>query len=125
MSVAKWRADDCEVLSRAGVQSRQLVWPGNAPEAQSTITQVTMEPGSVSARHSHASGEQIWIVVQGEGVLLLENGKTDVLRAGDIVRTPAGDVHGITNGGNEPLVYFAITTPPQDFTYAYEPAKRG
>ena len=128
MSTEKWRVDDCEVLTRSGVLSRQLVWPKNSPEAQSTITQVTMAPGSVSERHSHKACEQIWIVVQGKGDLLLENGNTDVLRAGDIVRTPAGDVHGIVNSGPEPLVYFAVTTPPQDFTYAYKPtlsAKNG
>ena len=121
MSVEKWRLDDCEALTRSGIVSRQLVWPKNSPQAQSTITEVTMAPGSVSERHSHKSSEQIWIVVQGEGALLLENGNTDVLRAGDIVRTPAGDVHGIVNSGNAPLVYFAVTTPPQDFTYAYKP----
>jgi mannose-6-phosphate isomerase-like protein (cupin superfamily) len=122
MAVQKWRSDDCVVLSNKDVQSRQLVWPSNAPESQTTITHVTMAPGAVSERHRHEASEQIWIVVRGEGALLLANEQSEALRAGDVVRTPAGDVHGIVNSGVGPLEYFAFTTPPQDFSYAYKEA---
>jgi quercetin dioxygenase-like cupin family protein len=119
MAVQKWRVLDADVLINPGVQSRQLVWPKNSPESQTTITHVTMEPGSVSERHAHEFFEQIWIAERGEGILLLGNQQTEVLRAGDIVRTPAGEIHGAANSGKEPLVYLAVTTPPQDFSSAY------
>ena len=119
MAVQKWRVVDSDVLINPGVQSRQLVWPKNSPESKTTITYVTMEPGSVSERHAHKVSEQISILERGEGTLLLENQQTEVLRAGDIVRTPAGEIHGVENSGKEPLVYLAITTPPQDFSSAY------
>src|SRR5579884_3568209 len=99
------------VLKNPGKRSKQLVWPRNAPEASMTITRVTIEPGAVSRRHAHAKSEQIWIVERGFGVLLM---------AGDIVRTPPGETHGVRNTGSEPLVYLAITSPPEDFTSAYE-----
>jgi mannose-6-phosphate isomerase-like protein (cupin superfamily) len=120
MAVQRWRVVECDVLIKTGIQSRQLVWPKNSPESQTTITHVTMEPGSVSARHAHERSEQIWIVERGEGILLLENEHSEVLRAGDIVRTPAGEIHGVTNSGKEPLVYLAVTTPPQNFSSAYD-----
>jgi mannose-6-phosphate isomerase-like protein (cupin superfamily) len=119
MGVQRWRVLECDVLSKPGIQSRQLVWPKNSPESKATITHVTMEPGSVSERHAHACSEQVWIVERGEGILLLGNGQTEVLRAGDIVLTPAEEIHGILNSGKEPLVYLAVTTPPQNFTSAY------
>jgi mannose-6-phosphate isomerase-like protein (cupin superfamily) len=81
-----------------------------------------MEPGSVSERHAHAHSEQIWIVQRGEGILLLGNEQTEVLRGGDIVRTPAEEIHGVSNGGKEPLVYLAVTVPPQNFSFAYDTA---
>jgi mannose-6-phosphate isomerase-like protein (cupin superfamily) len=84
-----------------------------------TITHVALEPGAVSERHAHVRSEQIWIVESGEGVLLLGDGGAEPIRAGDIVRTPAGDIHGVVNSGHEPLAYLAITTPPQDFSAAY------
>jgi mannose-6-phosphate isomerase-like protein (cupin superfamily) len=119
MAVQRWGVLECDVLIKTGIQSRQLVWPQNSPESQTTITHVTMEPGSVSERHVHKGSEQIWIVERGEGILLLENEQTEALRAGDIVRTPAGELHGVANSGKEPLVYLAVTTPPQNFSYAY------
>jgi mannose-6-phosphate isomerase-like protein (cupin superfamily) len=120
MAVQRWRGLECDVLIKPGIQSRQLVWPRNSPDSQTTITHVRMEPGSVSDRHAHERSEQIWIIERGEGVLLLGNEQTEVLRAGDIVRTPAGEIHGVANSGNEPLVYLAITTPPQNYSSAYD-----
>ena len=119
MSIQRWRIPECDVLVKPGIQSRQLVWPKNSPESQATITHVTMEPGSVSERHTHKGSEQIWIVERGEGILLLENEQTEVLCKGDIVRTPAGEIHGVANKGKEPFVYLSVTAPPQDFSFAY------
>ena len=95
------------------------MWPKNAPEALVTITRVTMEPGSISARHSHPNSEQIWIVERGRAALLMDQDQTDEVQAGDVVCTPAGSIHDVKNTGHEPFVYLAVTTPPQDFTPAY------
>jgi len=120
MGVERWRVLECDVLIKPGIQSRQLLCPKTSPESQATITQVTLEPGSVSERHAHAHSEQIWIVERGEGLLLLGNEQSEVLRAGDIVRTPAQEIHGVENSGTEPLVYLAVTVPPQNFSFAYD-----
>jgi quercetin dioxygenase-like cupin family protein len=101
-------------------RSQQIVWPNNAPEARVTITRVTMEPGAASTRHVHPASEQIWLIEQGSALLLMDDGQTDGLRAGDVVRTPAGRIHGVTNTSSEPSVYLAVTTPPQDFAPAYK-----
>jgi mannose-6-phosphate isomerase-like protein (cupin superfamily) len=117
--VQRWRVLECDVLNKPDIQSRQLIWPKNSPESQVTITHVTMEPGSVSERHAHACSEQVWVVERGEGILLLGDEQTEVLRAGDIVRTPAKEIHGVVNSRKEPLVYLSVTTPPQNFSSAY------
>jgi mannose-6-phosphate isomerase-like protein (cupin superfamily) len=119
MTIQRLSTRDVTVLENPGKRSEQLVWPQNAPDASMTITRVTMEPGSVSVRHAHPQSEQIWIVERGSGQLLLDGAQSE-LNAGDIVRTPAGDIHGVENTGKEPLVYLAITTPPQDFRPAYQ-----
>ena len=119
MSIQRLSAVDFTTLENPGVRSVQIVWPKNAPEALVTITRVTMEPGSISARHSHPNSEQIWIVERGRATLLMDQDQTDEVQAGDVVRTPAGSIHGVNNTGHEPFVYLAVTTPPQDFTPAY------
>jgi len=84
-----------------------------------TITRVIMEPGAVSTLHAHAKAEQIWLIEQGAGTLLMAEGARAAVNAGDIVRTPAGQSHGIANSATERLVYLAITVPPEDFTKRY------
>jgi quercetin dioxygenase-like cupin family protein len=110
---------DFAVLTNPGITSVQVMWPGNAPEARVTITRVTMEPGAVSRRHTHPNSEQTWIVERGAATLLLAGDRAEPVAAGDVIRTPAGEVHGVANTGPEPFVYLSVTTPPQGFTYAY------
>jgi quercetin dioxygenase-like cupin family protein len=63
-----------------------------------------MEPGATSSRHSHTKSEQTWIVEQGTATLLLANDETAEVQAGHVVRTPPGEVHGVTNTGGDPFV---------------------
>jgi quercetin dioxygenase-like cupin family protein len=120
LTIQRLPAADFTTLRNSGVRSVQIVWLNNAPEARVTITRVSMEPGATSPRHMHPVSEQIWLVEQGRALLLMNDGRTDGLRAGDVIRTPAGTIHGVSNTGSEPFVYLAVTTPPQDFTPAYE-----
>ncbi len=120
MTIQRLSATDFTTLQNSGVRSVQIVWPNNAPEARVTITRVSMEPSATSARHVHPVSEQIWLIEQGSALLLMDDGQTDGLRAGDVVRTPAGTIHGVTNTSSEPFVYLAVTTPPQDFAPAYK-----
>ena len=78
-----------------------------------------MDPGALSQIHVHPHSEQIWLVEQGRATLLLPDGQSASLSAGDVVLTPSGEKHGVENIGTEPFVYLAITTPPQDFTASY------
>jgi quercetin dioxygenase-like cupin family protein len=119
LTIQRLTAADFTTLQNSGVQSLQIVWPNNAPEARVTITRVSVEPGTTSARHVHPVSEQIWLIEQGCALFLMKDGQTDSLRAGDVVRTPPGTIHGVTNPSSEPFVYLAVTTPPQDFTPAY------
>jgi quercetin dioxygenase-like cupin family protein len=120
LTIQRLSAADFATLENPGFRSVQIVWPNNAPEAQVTITRVLMEPGAISARHVHPASEQIWLIEQGNALLLTADGQTDALRAGDVVRTPAGTIHGVANTGSERFVYLAVTTPPQDFSPAYK-----
>ena len=122
MTIQRLSAADFTTLQNSGIRSVQIVWPNYIirPKARVTITRVSMEPGATSARHAHPVSEQIWLIEQGSALLLMDDGQTDGLRAGDVVRTPAGTIHGVTNTSNEPFVYLAVTTPPQDFTPAYK-----
>ena len=124
MGVQRLTPNDFGLLENPGVKSVQIVWGPNAPEATVTITRVTVQPSSTQVRHSHDHAEQIWLVERGTATLLLADDETAHLHEGEVVRTPAGDIHGIINTGSEAFVYLAITTPPQDFSAAYSQSKQ-
>ena len=122
MRLQRLTANDFTTLENPGVLSQQLIWPRNAPEARITMTRVTMQPGATTPRHSHPASEQIWVVEQGTATLLLANGETAPVQAGDVIRTPPGETHGLTNTGAAPFVYLTATTPPINLTASYQGA---
>jgi quercetin dioxygenase-like cupin family protein len=120
MPIQIFAASDFTTLANPGVTSLQLLWPGNSPDAKTTITRVTLAPGATQPPHSHENSEQIWLIERGEAELLLGDQKSRKLVAGEVVRTPAKSIHGLRNAGREPFIYLAVTTPPADFRDAYK-----
>jgi mannose-6-phosphate isomerase-like protein (cupin superfamily) len=84
-----------------------------------TITSVTVAPGAEQPRHVHETSEQIWIAVEGSGTLLLRNETTLAFEQGQVVRFEDGDEHGFKNTGGAPFKYVSITSPPINFSCAY------
>ena len=112
-------ARDIKVFSNSGVESQQLLFPENSSSSRVTITRVTVAPGASSPVHRHETSEQVWVALSGEGTLLLGDGQTRPIRAGDVVRFADGDLHGIENTNALPFVYMAVTAPPINFRQAY------
>lgn len=123
MTIHRLSIDGATVLHNPGKQSAQIVWSENAPGALVTITRVTMDPGAISTRHSHAVAEQTWIVEAGTATLLLADERTEELKPGDVIRTPPREVHGIENTGPDPFVYLTVTAPPEDMSKFYSGRK--
>ena len=117
------RKEDIVAFANPGVVSRQLINAANAPASRVAITEVHVEPGASQPRHTHASSEQIWYALRGEGVLLLAEGAERPFRAGDVARFAEGDVHGLRNAGDAEFVYLSVTAPPIDFRGAYREAR--
>ncbi len=114
--------DSFKRLSNPGVESVQLLSPHNSASSRVTITSVTVDPGAEQPRHSHEISEQVWIALAGKGTLLLGDGATRTFEKGQAVRFEGGDVHGFKNTGTIPFVYVSVTSPPINFSYAYEAA---
>jgi quercetin dioxygenase-like cupin family protein len=106
-------------LTNSGVVSEQLLFPENSSSRRVTITRVTMPPTAINPEHRHESSEQIWVALEGSGLLLLGDGKTEKFAAGDVARFEDGDTHGFHNTGAAPFVYLSVTSPPINFRAAY------
>ena len=66
-----------------------------AQTPHSSISIVGWEPGQISPIHSHPDADEIYYVIEGEG--LFNDGRREVrLKPGDTVVFPAGEVHQVT-----------------------------
>jgi mannose-6-phosphate isomerase-like protein (cupin superfamily) len=63
--------------------------------------------------HSHKVQEQIYHVLDGEGVIEIE-GERRVVRRHDVIFLPPGVEHAFYNTGLDRLVFLVITAPVKD-----------
>lgn len=113
------RKQDIDTLTNSGIRSRQLIFPENSTSTRITITLVTMPPGARNPPHRHPSSEQVWVALQGNGLLLLENEAREPFAAGDVVRFEDNEFHGFENTGDREFEYISVTSPPVNFRGAY------
>jgi mannose-6-phosphate isomerase-like protein (cupin superfamily) len=81
-----------------------------ADAATSEAFFVIVEPGETVPRHVHEDAEQVFFVLEGEGVLSIghEAQGTFPMKVGDFVRTPPGTYHSVSCIGSKRLVYLSI-----------------
>lgn len=104
------RRDEAPLNERGGQASRLLF----APQLGSTrlaVTWVRGEPGSQQSLHAHEDSEQVYVVIRGRGLMIVDDEALDV-EAGTAVLIPFGAKHAIRNTGTEPLEYISATAPP-------------
>lgn len=68
------------------------------------------EPGQSHALHAHAGMDKLYLVVEGEGLFLLEDAKLP-MRAGDLLVAPDGVPHGVANNSAARLLVMAVLAP--------------
>jgi quercetin dioxygenase-like cupin family protein len=100
-----------------GALSKMLVGPGNSGSARIDFRISRYAPAAHVAEHAHQVQEQIYYVLEGQGVLTVD-GEPRLMRAHDYVYLPPGVRHGFTNTGLESLVFFVVTTPAEDMETA-------
>jgi len=68
------------------------------------------EPGQSHTLHAHAGMDKVYLVLEGEGLFLLE-GETLPMRAGDLLVAPDGVPHGVDNNSGALLLVMAMLAP--------------
>jgi quercetin dioxygenase-like cupin family protein len=71
------------------------------------------EPGAYVEEHVHKVQEQIYHVLSGEGILVVD-GERRLVRANDVNYIPPGVRHEFHCTGTDTLVFLVITSPPTD-----------
>jgi mannose-6-phosphate isomerase-like protein (cupin superfamily) len=71
------------------------------------------QPMAHVERHSHKVQEQVYHVLEGEGLMEIA-GTNHVVRKHDFIFLPPGVEHAISNTGVSDLVFLVVTSPVSD-----------
>jgi quercetin dioxygenase-like cupin family protein len=96
-----------------GALSKPLVMPETAGSRRIDYRISMYQPMAYVARHSHRVQEQIYHVLEGEGLMEIA-GKNQVVRKHDFIFLPPGVEDAISNSGLSDLVFLVITSPVSD-----------
>lgn len=96
-----------------GALSKALVRPENAGAQLVDYRISTYQPMAHVEMHTHKVQEQIYHVLEGEGMMVMD-GEEQVVRKHDVIFIPPGVAHSITNNGLVDLTFIVVTTPVED-----------
>ena len=96
-----------------GALSKALVRPETAGSRLIDYRISCYQPMAYVAQHTHKVQEQVYHVLDGEGMMEMD-GKRQVVRKHDVIYIPPGVEHGIANTGLTDLTFVVATTPVND-----------
>lgn len=96
-----------------GALSKPLVMPETAGARQLDYRISMYQPMAHVKLHQHKVQEQVYHVLEGEGLMEID-GKRHVVRKHDFIFLPPGVAHSIENTGLVDLVFIVVTAPVTD-----------
>lgn len=97
---------------------RSLLDRSNAPVANHSLAEATLEPDQATVRHHHRIAEEMYYIVEGTGRMEIDGESRDVA-VGDAILIPPGARHQIANTGEGPLRLLCTCAPAYDHTDVY------
>ena len=96
-----------------GALSKALVGPDDLGARLIDYRISCYQPMAHVALHAHKVQEQVYHVLEGEGMMEMD-GKRRLVRKHDVIYIPPGVEHGISNTGLTDLTFIVATTPVDD-----------
>jgi len=96
-----------------GALSKPLVMPETAGSRHMDYRISMYQPMAHVKLHRHKVQEQVYHVIEGEGLMEID-GEKHVVRKHDLIFLPPGIDHAIENTGLVDLVFLVVTSPVTD-----------
>ncbi|MGB0084830.1 MAG: cupin domain-containing protein [Rhodomicrobiaceae bacterium] len=96
-----------------GALSKALVRPETVGSRQIDYRISTYQPMAYVEPHAHKVQEQVYHVLEGEGLIEID-GARKVVRGHDVIFLPPSARHSIQNTGLGDLTFIVVTTPIKD-----------
>jgi mannose-6-phosphate isomerase-like protein (cupin superfamily) len=94
-----------------GSTIRSLLDRSNAPVANQSLAEATIEPGEGTVRHHHRIAEEIYYLIEGTGEMEID-GEVTTVGPGDAILIPPGAWHRIRAIGDGPVRLLCACAPP-------------
>ena len=114
------RYDEIEpFITKDGSIIRELMHPQSHSVTRQSFAEAEVPPGKETVLHRHHQSEELYHIVQGEGLMTLVLTSTDpgnednqfAVEAGDSICIPPGTPHKIQNTGDTPLKILCACSP--------------
>jgi mannose-6-phosphate isomerase-like protein (cupin superfamily) len=90
-----------------GAIFRRTLFDGVPGSVFKYVRDITVPPGSVIGEHPHLDDEEVYFIISGTGILVVD-GKEREVGPGSAILTLSGSVHGIRNDGTEEVRMFVV-----------------
>ena len=97
--------------TKDGSVIRELMHPDVHGNFRQSLAEAVVPAGSSTLLHKHMQSEEMYHILQGTGLMVLEDREFRV-KPGDTVYIPQGAAHNIRNQGKEPLKILCCSSPP-------------
>ncbi len=104
-------ADAVAFTTTDGSTIRSLLDLSVAPVRLQSLAEASLEPGQATEAHHHRLSEEIYYLLEGEGLMDVD-GEVRRVGPGDAVLIPPGARHQITNDGGATLRFLCCCAPP-------------
>jgi mannose-6-phosphate isomerase-like protein (cupin superfamily) len=108
-----------EIINRNSVQAfitkdnseiREIMAPANSSVERQSLAEAVVYPRDCTFPHVHKTTEEIYYILQGQGVIWLEEEQCEV-NALDAIAILPGTKHKIKCTGDKPLVFLCMCVP--------------
>lgn len=96
--------------TKDGSEIRELLAYRNSCIRNQTLAEARLPAGASTTPHHHAKTEEIYYVLEGQGLMRL-GAETREVGVGDAIAIPPGAVHQIANTGTGTLKFLCCCAP--------------
>ena len=97
-------------ITKDGSEIRELLAYRNSAVRNQSLAEARLPPGASTAAHHHVQTEEIYYILQGEGVARIGH-QTRAVGPGDAIAIPPGVVHQVRNSGQSLLKFLCCCAP--------------
>ncbi|MCA9105718.1 MAG: cupin domain-containing protein [Pirellulaceae bacterium] len=102
--------DVAPFITKDGSEIRELLAPRNSHIQWQSLAEARIPVGQATTAHHHRRTEEIYYVVEGSGLMEIDD-QARAVRPGDAIAIPPGTTHRLTNTGDIVLRILCCCAP--------------